>query len=106
MLEPAARLATGVVGVQVTVAPAGRPLTAQVAAAAALGPALVQVTVPAGPATVTLDYDIDEADIIGRALTAASLVIAIAALLIDRRRRYPGAIDPVPTPEARATIGP
>jgi hypothetical protein len=46
MAEPTAKLATGVDGVQVTVAPGGKPLTAQVALAATLGPLLVQVTVP------------------------------------------------------------
>ena len=38
--------AVGTLGVQVTVAAAGRPLMAQVAAVAALGPLFVQVKVP------------------------------------------------------------
>jgi hypothetical protein len=46
MLALRARLVTGGGGTQATVAPAGRPVTAQPAAAAALGPLLVQVTVP------------------------------------------------------------
>jgi hypothetical protein len=56
---------------------------------------LMQVPVPAGPATITLDYAIDGADIVGRALTVLSLAIAIAALVIDGRRRREASIDPV-----------
>ena len=67
---------------------------------------LVSVPVPAGSSTITLDYAIDGADIVGRALTALSLAGAIAALVIDRRRRDRGPIDPVPTTGARATMGP
>ncbi len=44
--EPNASEATGCTGTQTTVAPDGTPATAQVALAAALGPSLVQVTVP------------------------------------------------------------
>jgi hypothetical protein len=46
MVWPTNRLPTGVTGVQFTLAPGGKPLTAQVALAAVLGPLLVQVTVP------------------------------------------------------------
>jgi hypothetical protein len=46
MLAPTAKLAAGLVGVQVTVAPAGSPVGTQLALAAVLGPLLVQVTVP------------------------------------------------------------
>ena len=66
---------------------------------------LVAVAVPAGPATVTLDYGIDGADIVGRALSAASFAAAIAALVIDRRRRGPGLIDPVKVEIGSATMG-
>jgi hypothetical protein len=43
---PTASEGTGLLGVQFTVAPGGKPPTAQLALAAALGPLLVQVTVP------------------------------------------------------------
>ncbi len=43
---PTARLASGVAGKQTTVAPGGRPATAHVAFAAALGPLLAQLIVP------------------------------------------------------------
>jgi hypothetical protein len=46
MAAPRAKLATGLGGTQLTVAPGGKPVTAQAALAAALGPLLVQVTVP------------------------------------------------------------
>ena len=46
MLAPAPSIAVGDDGEQTTVAPAGKPLTAQPALAATLGPRLVQVTVP------------------------------------------------------------
>ena len=56
---------------------------------------LVQVALPAGPATVTLDYAIDGADIVGRALTALSLVAAIVALVLSRRHHVRDANDTV-----------
>lgn len=46
MASPAARLATGGVGVQLIVASAGRPVTVQLASVAADGPWLLQVMVP------------------------------------------------------------
>jgi hypothetical protein len=46
MAAPTAKLAAGTAGVQTTTAPAGIPLTAQVALLAMLGPLLVHVTVP------------------------------------------------------------
>lgn len=48
---------------------------------------LLQISLPGGPARVTLDYGLDGADLAGRALTAAALAIAIVALVGDRRRR-------------------
>jgi hypothetical protein len=57
MLAPLAKgAAVGLVGAHTVVAPAGNPLIAQVAAAAALGPLLVQVMVPltAAPAVTTV----------------------------------------------------
>jgi hypothetical protein len=56
---------------------------------------LVQVALPAGSATVTLDHAIDGADIVGRAVTALSLGVAIVALVLSRRRRDRGPADPV-----------
>ena len=53
------------------------------------------MALPAGPATVTLDYAIDGADIVGRALTALSLAAAIVALVLSRRHQVRGANDPV-----------
>lgn len=54
--SPTPKLGTGCSGgTQVTVAPAGRPVTAQVACAAALGPVFVHVTVPStGAPTVAV----------------------------------------------------
>lgn len=46
MLLPTPRLLAGLAGLQVTLAPAGRPPGTQLALAAMLGPLLVQVTVP------------------------------------------------------------
>ena len=46
IVAPAPSVAVGDDGEQTTVAPAGKPVTAQPALAAALGPRLVQVTVP------------------------------------------------------------
>jgi hypothetical protein len=79
MLLPSARgLGTGL-GVQVWVAPAGKPLRAQVGAAAALGPLLLQV-----PLTVT---GCPAVALVGTVVTAAmsacgtTLVLACALLL-------------------------
>jgi hypothetical protein len=46
MLLPRPKLAAGLAGLQLTVAPAGKPPGTQVALAATLGPLLVQVSVP------------------------------------------------------------
>ena len=60
----------------------GRPV-----ATGATADKLLQLPLPGGPAQVTLDYGLDDADLGGRALTGASLAVAIAALIGDRRRR-------------------
>lgn len=81
MTAPAASVATGEAGEHVTTAPAGSPLTAQPAFAAALGPRLVQVTVP-----VTV---LPAGGLAGKPLTAAcmsacgvTLIGAVLTLLL------------------------
>lgn len=79
---------------------------------------LVEVPVPGGPATITLDYGPDTADLVGRGLTVVSLALAIGVLVRARRRRDPPAdrpgsdrpdgerdpIDPVSVAVTRATM--
>jgi hypothetical protein len=76
---PTAKLVTGGVGAQLTKAPGGSPLTAQVALAATLGPALVQVTVPDTrlPATAFVGKPVTVACISADGVTAIVLLSAL-----------------------------
>jgi hypothetical protein len=69
--------------------------------------------------TITLDYGLDGADVTGRALTVVSLALAIAVLVVTRRRPTRSATtsdgtdvptaadahDPVSGSRSRATMG-
>jgi hypothetical protein len=89
MLAPFAKLATGLGGAQLTVAPAGKPVTAQAALAAALGPLLVQVTVPVTvePAGGLAGKPLMRACMsawgtMGRVLVLTLLVLSVSAVLV------------------------
>ena len=55
---------------------------------------LIQIAVPGGAATITLDYGRDGADLLGWALTVASSTLAVAVLVVARRRRVGAASEP------------
>lgn len=76
---------------------------------------LLQVSVPAGQHEIALDYGPDRADLIGRTLTVVATGVAIALLVLDRRRRRPATrdemsadqgADPGPEPDPDADSDP
>jgi hypothetical protein len=79
---PAASEVTGVAGEQLRLAPGGRPPTAQVALAAALGPLFVQVTVPVAllPALGLVGKPLTAATMSARGVTAIGLLSLLLAL--------------------------